>query len=61
VALLLKIDLTESEANELVDLIKNCPDQSNEDCKCEVHKFMDSFESKNSHRRVVLIDDYVRW
>lgn len=56
-----KVDLTDEEFKELYDLMKQCKNPIDEDCKCHVHDKLDIFDSKNSSRRIILVDDYDRW
>jgi len=59
--LVFRIDLNEEEAKVIKEIIEKCPDPFNENCKCPAHDYMDSFEMKNVHRRIVIVDDMELW
>ncbi len=49
-----KIELTREEALELIVKMKCCSDPKDMDCKCNVHKYINTFRLSNEHRMIAV-------
>lgn len=47
-----KIELTKEEAMELIVKMKSCNDPKDMECKCNVHRYINSFKITNLHRMI---------
>jgi hypothetical protein len=49
-----KLELTRTEALELIVKMKCCSDPKDVECKCNIHKYINSFRLSNVHRMIAL-------
>lgn len=49
-----KLQITMEEALELIVKMKCCMDPKDIDCKCNVHKFINTFRLSNEHRMIAV-------
>jgi len=56
-----RIDLEESEAKNLLDVMEKCPEKAYKRCTCPAHKILDQFDYSNKDRRVILKDEMDYW
>lgn len=56
-----RIDLNQDETEEFSKLMNECPNPTNEDCKCYVHNKLDNFEMQNIGRRILVHSEFEKW
>lgn len=49
-----KLELTKNEALELIEKMKCCLDPRDMECRCNVHKFINSFRVNNENRMIAV-------
>jgi hypothetical protein len=49
-----RLELTKDEAMELIVKMKCCLDPKDMECKCNVHKFINSFRASNENRMIAV-------